>query len=295
MTQVSDPDSALLADSPNVSLTLHDGLAVYQVGAGEPVLLFPYPHGSTLRPMAEDKLAALLAGLGRRAITFDPPGAYRSTRAMRCDMAEMLACAQEALSVTGTGTPVDVVGHSMGSLCALALAIEHPERVRRLVLIGSLSGWPAVARWSAPHNWSPWRDREWWQCAYLGARQILGLGNLAVHKRLDNLVEAASFVDPRHIERWTIEPGDARRPPPPRAAWLRSVRGVDYKPRLDEVRAPTLIMVGRHDPQTPPACAEELAAGIRGARMVVFERSGHAPFVEEPERFSREVAAFLTG
>lgn len=42
--------------------TRHDGLAVYRIGDGEPLLLFPYPHGSTLRPMAEDRLAALLAG-----------------------------------------------------------------------------------------------------------------------------------------------------------------------------------------------------------------------------------------
>lgn len=44
------------------SFVLNDGLAVYRVGAGEPALLFPYPHGSILRPMAEDKLAALQAG-----------------------------------------------------------------------------------------------------------------------------------------------------------------------------------------------------------------------------------------
>ena len=113
--------------------TVHDGLAVYRLGSGEPVLLFPYPHGSTLRSMAEDSLAALLAGLERQVITFDPPGAYRSTRPMRCDMAEMLACAGEALHACRIKLPVDVVGHSMGSLCALALAIERPELVRRLV------------------------------------------------------------------------------------------------------------------------------------------------------------------
>jgi hypothetical protein len=76
---------------------LHDGLAVYSLGSGEPLLLLPYPHGSTFRPIAEDCLAGLLAGLGRRVITFDPPGAYRSTRSMRGDMAEMIACATEAL------------------------------------------------------------------------------------------------------------------------------------------------------------------------------------------------------
>jgi proline iminopeptidase len=207
----------------------------------------------------------------------------------------MVSCAVEAVEVCQVGQPVDVVGHSMGSLCALALAIARPEIVRRLVLVGSMSGWPAVFRWGVPHNWNPWRDRAWWKCMWLGTRQMLGLGNLAVHKQLDNLVEMASFVDRRHVELWTIEPGDARRSPPPRACWLRSVRHVDYIRRLGELRAPTLLVVGRHDPQTPVACSEELAVGIPDARTVIFERSGHAPFIEEPERFRQEVGAFLTG
>ena len=259
--------------------TLHDGLAVYRLGAGEPLLLFPYPHGSTLRPMAEDKLAALLAGLDRQVITFDPPGAYRSTRAMRCDIAEMLSCAEEALEVCSVKPPVDVVGHSMGSLCAQALAIERPELVRRLVLVGSLSGWPAVMRWSTPHNWSPWRDAQWWQCMWLGTCQMLGLGNLAVHKRLDNLIEQASFVDQSHVELWTIQPGDAKRPPPPRSAWLGAVRRVNYASRLGGVQAPTLLLVGRHDPQTPLACSQELVAGISNVTLLIFEHSGHSPFI----------------
>ena len=273
--------------------TLHDGLAVYRLGAGEPLLLFPYPHGSTLRSMAEDKLAALLAGLDRQVITFDPPGAYRSTRAMRCDIAEMLSCAEEALEVCSVKPPVDVVGHSMGSLCAQALAIERPELVRRLVLVGSLSGWRAVMRWSTPHNWSPWRDVQWWQCIGLGMRQMLCLGNLAVHKRLDNLIELASFVDQSHVELWTIDRGDSKRPPPPRSAWLRAVRQVDYASRLGDVQAPTLLLVGRHDPQTPLACSQELAAGIPDASLLIFEHSVHSPFIEEPARFRQELATFL--
>ena len=41
-------------------------------------------------------------------------------------------------------------------------------------------------------------------------------------------------------------------------------------------------------------CSEELASGIANARLVIFEHSGHTPFVEEPERFVRELEGFLT-
>jgi proline iminopeptidase len=40
-------------------------------------------------------------------------------------------------------------------------------------------------------------------------------------------------------------------------------------------------------------CADELVAGIARSRLITFERSGHAPFVEEPVAFTREVATFL--
>ena len=243
--------------------------------------------------MAKGQLANLLAGLDRQVFTFDPPGAYSSTRPMQGDMAEMLACAEEALELCQAPDPVDVVGHSMGGLCALGLAIEHPQRVKRLVLIGACSGFPAVFRWSVPHNWSPWRDREWWLCFWWGFRQMIGLGNMAVHKRLDNLVELASFVDASHAELWSLEQGDAQRPPPPRSVWLRTVRRVDYKPRLREVSVPTLLCISRFDPQTPLVCTEELAADIPHAQVVIFEHSGHSPFIEEPNRFTQEVEAFL--
>jgi hypothetical protein len=70
-----------------------DGLAVYREGIGEPVLLFPYPHGHTTEPMAQGPLADILFDLGRSVISFDVPGAYRSTREPIGDMAEIICCA----------------------------------------------------------------------------------------------------------------------------------------------------------------------------------------------------------
>jgi proline iminopeptidase len=206
----------------------------------------------------------------------------------------MLDAALESLDVAGVAPPVDVVGHSMGGVCALALAVERPAVVRRLVLVGACSGFAAVRRWSVPHQWRP-TQLAWWQCLGWGTRQMLGLGSLASHKRLDNLVAGASFVDPRHVERWSLEPGDGRRPPPTRARWLRTARHLEYRHRLGDVTAPTLLLVGRHDPQTPPACTEELHRGIAHSRVVVFEHSGHSPFVEEPDAVARAVQSFLTG
>jgi proline iminopeptidase len=123
---------------------------------------------------------------------------------------------------------------------------------------------------------------------------MTGAGSLANYKRLNNLVEKAAFVDPQYIELWMIEPGDEQRPAPPRAIWLQSVRSIDYRRRLSAVRAPTWLAVGRADPETPLPCSKELQRGIPDARLVVFECSGHAPFIEEPQRFIQELEGFLT-
>lgn len=64
--------------------------------------------------------------------------------------------------------------------------------------------------------------------------------------------------------------------------------------RLGEIRVPTLILAGRHNWITPPEQgAERLRTGITGSRVVLFEQSGHYPFVEEREHFRRTVGEWL--
>ena len=69
----------------------------------------------------------------------------------------------------------------------------------------------------------------------------------------------------------------------------------DLKPLLPTVTAPTLITVGRVDWITPVACSETIAGLIPDSRLVVFEKSGHSPQVEEAESWTKTVRAFLAG
>jgi len=67
----------------------------------------------------------------------------------------------------------------------------------------------------------------------------------------------------------------------------------DIKPLLPKITCPTLVTVGRHDWITPVSCSETIASLIPNARLVVFEKSGHSPQLEEPEEFQRVVREFL--
>ncbi|HEY4049117.1 MAG TPA: alpha/beta hydrolase [Acidobacteriaceae bacterium] len=69
--------------------------------------------------------------------------------------------------------------------------------------------------------------------------------------------------------------------------------GVDQAALLAQIRASVLIMSGRHDWICPIALAERLHAGIPKSRLVVFEESGHMPWLEEPKAFAAELTQFL--
>ena len=274
---------------------IRDGLAVYSLGGGPPLLVIPNPQGMVRVPEAHGPLAERLVGLGLRVITFDPPGAFASPRPPRLGLAEMLACAKEALAVAGVAPPVDVVGHSQATLCQLALALAEPKVVRSLILVGAVDGgWPTTRRAGGmPWCW-PLTDRRLWRFAVLAAPLAVGRSDVRRLKRLQRLYLDASFVDRRLVPMVRIEPGDRRRPPPRRARWQASVRRVDLRSQLGQITVSTLVCVGRHDPQTPWPANADIAAALPAGRLEVFERSGHYPFVEEPGRFTTVVATFLS-
>jgi len=69
--------------------------------------------------------------------------------------------------------------------------------------------------------------------------------------------------------------------------------GIDVESRLGVVRSPVLVTAGRHDRTCTVEAAEAMGAGIPGAELVVFERSGHMMFVEEPGAYLAAVRGFL--
>ena len=275
-------------------LAVHGGLACFRFGAGPPLLLMPYGHALSI--VGSPHLAGLIAGLvacGRTVLTFDPPASGQSPRPTRLSLAEFLDCAAEALAVAHVAGPVDLFGHSQGGVAALAYAVERPTAVRRLILANTSSGGPAFRQ--APG--------AIWRCGHpdfarfaLRAICFVLWPRLGAERWMNNLIFRNSYVDWRYFTPTPISAADWLRRPRPRAAWGRRVAPlIDYRARLGTVRAPTLVLAGRHDPQMPPACAEALAAGIPNARLVVFERSGHYPFVEEAGAFWTAVRAFLAG
>jgi len=112
---------------------------------------------------------------------------------------------------------------------------------------------------------------------------------------LNNLIQQESFVDRTLADHRQVGLRDWFRAREGWAGWHWQARRLDYSERLAEITVPCLILIlcGRHDPQFPLACSEQLARGIRGAQLVILERSGHSPFIEEPAAFWAAAGHFL--
>ena len=65
--------------------------------------------------------------------------------------------------------------------------------------------------------------------------------------------------------------------------------------KLGTIRVPTLVLVGRHDFICSPVQAQIIHEGIRGSKLAVFEKSGHFPWLDEPDLFFSTVTNFLKG
>jgi pimeloyl-ACP methyl ester carboxylesterase len=72
------------------------------------------------------------------------------------------------------------------------------------------------------------------------------------------------------------------------AVWL-----ADQRDRAEEIRVPTLVLVGDHDLVTPPELSDELVALIPNARMQVIEGAGHIGNLEKADEFNRTIDEFL--
>jgi pimeloyl-ACP methyl ester carboxylesterase len=268
---------------------MHDGLAVYRFGTGEPILFMPGPHRFQ-RPglRSADVLIRGLTRLDRTVITFDPPGSGHSARPAHLSMDEMLACTDAALDAADLHHPVDAIGHSMGGFTLIAYALSRPQRIARLVLVGTGAGGYMQARGALWNRHHPG----------FAAMAALGILQMAVPTRgperlLRNYIERRSFVDVGQARPTPIRPSDWLQPRSGHTEWHRIARQLDYRPRLREIVAPSLILCGRFDPQFALPCSQQLAHAIPHARLQVFERSGHYPFIEESEPFWSAVRAFL--
>jgi non-heme chloroperoxidase len=167
-----------------------------------------------------------------------------------------------------------IVGGSSGGYVAQRFAADHPHRTSALVLSGaprSLRDKPGVAEL---------------------LREVLELGDPIDPAYAREFIEGILVhpVPPGFLE--TLVEAAIEAPAP---VWRETLRGLlDAVPPTDAatIDAPTLVLWGDRDAFLPRADQEGLVAAIPGARMVVYEDTGHVVHWERPERVAADIAAF---
>lgn len=191
------------------------------------------------------------------------------------DLADDAAALLDALGIARA----HAMGISMGGMIALQLALNHPARVERLVLVATTpGGWSPEALASFKEPPDPW-IADPVERTRLSYAEIVGPASRALSAE-----EWAVLVERVRGNRLTKE------------GYLRQNGAIgthDLRARLAEIAAPTLVIHGDRDPLVPPRNGEVLARDIPGARLLMLPGVGHLPPFERPEEVTRAVLAFL--
>lgn len=190
---------------------------------------------------------------------------------------------------------ISLVGHSYGTVPAQAYAIKYPDRVKKMVLI---NGFHSGAMWQANcdsyNHYAKTHFPEKWKqidslhsLGYLSSEEPLKsvYGSLPVkyvyyhNTKLKGNVPNYSFRGWANDVYVTIigKDGDFD--------VSGSMINQDYRQLLKNVKAETLIVAGRYDGVSTPEFAVQYKTFMPQAQFVMFEESGHNPYLEEPEKF----------
>lgn len=168
-----------------------------------------------------------------------------------------------------------VVGHSTGSFVAQRVAIDHPDRVNRLVLIGS----------GSTHATAPIVELE-------QAVRALPDPIPASFVRDFQVSTAHEPLPPAFLDRVVSESMKV-----PARVWRDLFAGMlvgDAKDELGRIRANTLILRGEHDVLFDQAEQDALLRAIPRSRLITYERVAHAPHWEVPDRVLSDLVEFLS-
>lgn len=265
---------------------------VIEAGRGEPLVLL---HGGGAQAV---EWATLLQHLQRhfRCLAIDRPGHglsyridYRQVPDFRTDAVEFV---ERTLDLLGLDEAI-LVGNSMGGFFEIAFALAHPERVKRLVLVGAPAG---IDRW-VPH-----------QVRMVGTPVIGPLLWKTVarpsERGLRDFYSKVLVADGDKLPRGNIACGAAaHRLPGADVAWLsllrrfvtlRGVRDACYvRDELPELRVPTLFVWGDRDAFAPPASGEAASRVMPDARLEVIPGAGHLPWIDAPDQCAEAITRYL--
>jgi proline iminopeptidase len=284
VTPAAAPESGQTFDGPG-------GKLYYEVigsGAGTPLVVVNggpgFDHTYLHIATAWDTLAK-----NRRVIFYDQRGDGRSSTlkpGQSCTLADQIEDLEALRGHLGL-EKWDMLGHSWGGYLSMAYAARHPERIAHLLIVDS-----AAPRWSDTlflfSDIFPETTQRRAALAFAGEMGDKDAVDASTHEYLTML-----FYSPEKRDAFVARMGADTYHDEVLKAVTRDLARFDLNPEIRKFRFPTMVATGRYDINVAPLVAYRIHQAIAGSRFVVFERSGHLPFYEEPDAFARAVEDFL--
>ena len=272
---------------PIKTVLVHDQRIAYlDIGAGPPVILIHGFGGSMWQ--WEHQQHALSQHF--RTLTLDLPGSGLSDKPdidyLPDQMLDFCIGFMDALEIS----QATLVGNSMGAGLAIGMALTHPTRIDKLVLIDGLPS----------HVKAKLTSRSFRQALESRAPSwLVSFGNwlfggLVTESVLKEIVHDHRLLTPAVIER-----SNRNRRRPGIIKPIMAVRNAlpsweaDFAPRLSSITHPTMIIWGEYDRLFPVAVGEELHHRIRGSTFVRVSDAGHMPQWERPDLVNRSLIAYI--
>lgn len=161
-----------------------------------------------------------------------------------------------------------LIGHSMGGAIALSAALEQPDRVGGLVLIGSSARLRVLPTLISGFDEDP-------------TTTIAQLVELIYAKHASPKLRIAAAAEYERCNPQIFRDDFA------------ACDGFDLRPRLAEIHQPTLVISGTEDRMVPPKLSAELHAGLPHARLLSIPNAGHMPMIEQPAEIIMAIQTWL--
>jgi proline iminopeptidase len=239
-----------------------------------------------------------LRDFGYRVVFYDQLGCGKSELPKSLALFTVERAVEEVEAFRKTlklGKKIHLMGSSWGGLLAIAYALKYQRNLRCLILAGA---YPDV----------PFATREMERLkAKLpqSVRKVMELYEANGDYDNPEYVKAVMVFYKRHLcrlRRWPVElkhsldhvskPVYHTMNGPNEFTIIGNTRYWNVSSQLSKIRAPTIITGGRYDEMTPKV-AKAIYRGIKGSKLVIFEKSSHVPFWEEREKYIKTIAAFL--
>jgi pimeloyl-ACP methyl ester carboxylesterase len=227
------------------------------------------------RSSFEPVLPALAAK--HRVTLFNLPGFHGSEPVVTALLDAYVARIEDGFQEFGIEKDAVLIGNGFGGTLALAFALDHPERIGKLVVSDAAAAFPDAGRQAFAAMAQKVADGGLGAVAEIAAARVHSPDYLAEHPELiEQRKRTLLGIDAKAFSHA-----------------CKILQDVDLSPLLHRLNMPTLVVCGEFDQATPPALTKTLADKIPGARYVELKGCGHCPPLEQPQQFVAAIREFV--